>query len=294
VRYLESYALKVNVHKSFRYSKFRESCGADFYDGVDVKPIYAREMPWDNARDWTPSSLMSWCSTADQFYLRGQWYVCQFIRDMVSRIARCPIPRAREPGPGLVFRSLLFTTGLGWNRDLQCWKQRRIVFSPIKMKDEINDDYLAGLQKWGIHSHLREESARKRAASALLGRVADLPRTISDGASRSSCERRLALQKDVHLLSGFDPDSGGEASAWTLPLVGKCCEFFSESPFTSAEERRALQCDVGGRPARIYGAINPAHGPLYDSTDSGRGLDFVTSVKRGDFKSNRRWVSLHS
>lgn len=35
---LEAYGLKVNMHKSFRYGYFRESCGMDAYKGVEVTP----------------------------------------------------------------------------------------------------------------------------------------------------------------------------------------------------------------------------------------------------------------
>jgi len=41
---LESYGFKVNVHKSFWTGKFRESCGAEFYDGTDVSIVRVREL----------------------------------------------------------------------------------------------------------------------------------------------------------------------------------------------------------------------------------------------------------
>ena len=40
---LHAFGLKVNVNKSFASGKFRESCGVDAYDGVDVTPVRVRQ-----------------------------------------------------------------------------------------------------------------------------------------------------------------------------------------------------------------------------------------------------------
>lgn len=40
---LEYFGLKVNTSKSFDTGKFRESCGADWYDGLNVTPVYSRK-----------------------------------------------------------------------------------------------------------------------------------------------------------------------------------------------------------------------------------------------------------
>lgn len=45
---LAFFGFEINVSKSFHgMSPFRESCGADFYNGSDVRPIYLREDPRD-------------------------------------------------------------------------------------------------------------------------------------------------------------------------------------------------------------------------------------------------------
>lgn len=46
---LESVSLRVNKKKSFDGSYFRESCGADYYFGVNVTPIRLRKPPTDEA-----------------------------------------------------------------------------------------------------------------------------------------------------------------------------------------------------------------------------------------------------
>ncbi len=50
VELLETFGLKVNRSKSFSESHFRESCGAEFYDGHDVSIVRARKRLPDNRR----------------------------------------------------------------------------------------------------------------------------------------------------------------------------------------------------------------------------------------------------
>lgn len=136
--YLESYALRVNRSKTFSNSAFRESCGADFYNGTPVNPVYARmDCPADR-REWSPSHLMSWVATANLFYGRGQWIVAQAIRDMVDSIVPYTIPVSTVDSAGLAYDSVFQNTGVRYSKRLQQWRQRRMVFTPIKMKDDIH------------------------------------------------------------------------------------------------------------------------------------------------------------
>jgi len=48
---LEAFGFKVNSHKSFWTGKFRESCGKDYYDGVDVSYVKFRKQWPDDRRD---------------------------------------------------------------------------------------------------------------------------------------------------------------------------------------------------------------------------------------------------
>lgn len=42
---LKFYGFRLNLTKSFIVGRFRESCGADFFEGVGVRPYYLRELP---------------------------------------------------------------------------------------------------------------------------------------------------------------------------------------------------------------------------------------------------------
>jgi hypothetical protein len=51
IQLLEAFGLKVNRNKSFWTGKFRESCGGDYYNGVDVTPVRVRAMIPSSRKD---------------------------------------------------------------------------------------------------------------------------------------------------------------------------------------------------------------------------------------------------
>jgi len=65
VEALEVLHFKVNERKSFWTGKFRESCGVDSYDGVDVTPVY-----WKTFFNGRPESLASVVGTVNNLYNR--------------------------------------------------------------------------------------------------------------------------------------------------------------------------------------------------------------------------------
>lgn len=56
---LEYYGLKVNTKKSFVSGEFRESCGADWFRGVNVTPVYSRKPAVSRPTQAGASSLVS-------------------------------------------------------------------------------------------------------------------------------------------------------------------------------------------------------------------------------------------
>jgi hypothetical protein len=294
VNYLESYALKVNVNKSFKASAFRESCGADFYAGVPVNPVYARMVPHDDLRRWEADTVMSWNATADLFYQRGQWIVAQEIRDLLHRVVKRTIPRARKPGSGLFHLSFLFDTHCHYDSELHNWKQKRIVFSPVKRKDRIDGDEIACLNKWGITTHRRRSLGDRGTHGSFTRKPSwvyvggSSVQSIRDNSARlgskrpevdaSVCDSRVCGLQDrlsVHR------NSSGELSDLVEDSNTVC----------------AAGTDEGIPPSTgSFGSFVeewwPA--PLDHLTDDQVELDFLTSTKRGGFKSKRRWVSLTS
>ena len=290
VKYLESYALKVNINKSFKASAFRESCGADFYNGVPVNPVYARMEPHDDLRRWDAATVMSWNATADLFYQRGQWLVAQTIRDLLRRVVKRTIPRARKPGSGLYHLSFMFDTHCRYDNELHSWKQKRIVYDPVKRKDHIDGDEIACLNKWGIASYQKrpahpsaDYSFQRKPTWVYAGGGSTSVRDGSTGVG-SKCPQVDASKCDSSLCSISD---GLHPNGNSSHLVCSLAEISNGLCRTGTDE--------GSPPPREGFAAFleewwPA--PLDHLTDDPVVLDFLHSTKRGSFKSKSRWVSL--
>ncbi len=363
VRKLEAYGLRVNVNKSFRHSLFRESCGGDYYNGISVKPVYARQVPPDNVQRWTPEIVMAWVSTANQFYELGMWSTAQVIRNLVEDATRIRIPRSTvSRGAGIYFTSVMYTTNLRFNPDICGYEQKRLVYQPLKQKDDIDGDAIACLNKWGINSFSINDVDTDRSngmGRPLVTFVHSGIRTASISAGGSY------LPYDVDSLFGVKPSireiSYNHGYPWRIanavphvlcssarvdrkPKGGFLCLVpttpFVEMYMTSKtlwqswvrstsdiskeiSERILTQNSVisleGGNPfvspicvnrfetITKTGVVQRIHSsPLFAAnsraligvelpTDyDGSALDFRSSVKRGVFKSKRRWVSLIS
>ncbi len=284
VKYLESYALKVNVNKSFKDSSFRESCGADFFDGVPVNPVYAREWPHDDSRSWEANTVMSWNATADLFYQRGQWHVCQVIRDMLLGVVRCTIPRSRKPGSGLSHLSFMFDTNCHYDSKYHSWRQKRIVYDPIKRKDTIDGDHLACLNKWGLSNHrrgLRHPGTQFRLEHVPMD-AGVTTTTLPDG------------QRGV---GGIFPDVRDILPGESVCSILERLEAFSDQTDSASRLRddttgHLSGCAPSGSDSAQQHIEQSLHERLSYLTDSKISLDFQFSVKRGAFKSKRRWVNL--
>lgn len=153
---LSAYAFKVNAHKSFWNGKFRESCGMDAYNGTDVTPVYVRRMLPANRAD--SHGVASLVSLANQFYLKGLWGTCRFLRSVAEGLlGELPTmgiksfrylerviegryqPTRQSAGLGWIS----FSNGEsanGWNKHLQCFKSKRWVVHPVRRRDPLDGD----------------------------------------------------------------------------------------------------------------------------------------------------------
>lgn len=294
VHNLEAYGLKVNVSKSFRNSLFRESCGADFYNGVPVRPVYAREMAPDDARVWTASQVMSWEATANLFYAKNKWHVAQVIREMLEGVLRIPIPRSRSSnGDGLCFMSLIFDTNLRFNQDLYAYEQRRVVYIPLKRKDHIDGNAIACLNKWGsslgqmpqARSELRRLAWDFRCRGHRNGEPRDQTSFGNLGGSiRDVSGSLVRLEQDSENIPALPPRQ-------------------LEDVYPRDESDPARLVDGRGMGESEQGQLVSAslHTPTRSSERQWpgmnarlAGIDFQSSVKRDAFKSKRRWITMLS
>jgi hypothetical protein len=102
---LEAFGAKVNTTKSHWTGKFRESCGADFYDGVDVRPTrIRREIPVERGQ---VAEIVSWVETRDQFYQAGLWETARHIDELLEDVLTY-YPLVSSESPVLGRRSVAF------------------------------------------------------------------------------------------------------------------------------------------------------------------------------------------
>ncbi len=140
---LNAFALKVNDRKSFWTGKFRESCGVDAYDGVDVTPVYVRRMFPRSGQD--ASALVSAVSLSNQLYSKGYYRATRTIERLLKRFRAIPIVSETASCVGYVRPGRPLTVHR-YNRDLH----RAEVFGlvPVIKKRDDRIDGRSALMKW--------------------------------------------------------------------------------------------------------------------------------------------------
>jgi len=83
IKHLESFGLKVNRDKSCYNGLFRESCGMDAFNGVNVTPVRLRTL-WSTSP--SPESYTSWISYANSFYDKKYHNVYDYIVERLSLV----------------------------------------------------------------------------------------------------------------------------------------------------------------------------------------------------------------
>lgn len=132
---LELLDFKVNLSKSFWNGKFRESCGVDSYDGVNVTPVY-----WKQPNSGKPDSLASTVETSNNFYKK---FLLSTARCVASTIPRqLPAVAMRSGVFGLKTRTRELDNALRgrWNPSLQRVEFEVLTLSGSVLRTPVGDD----------------------------------------------------------------------------------------------------------------------------------------------------------
>ncbi len=78
---LQFLQLKVNLSKTFHKGKFRESCGMDAYDGVDVTPARIRAFSVNPSHE----VAISMQEGSNNFFKRGMWHTASWLQSYLRR-----------------------------------------------------------------------------------------------------------------------------------------------------------------------------------------------------------------
>jgi len=92
---LENFGFRVNSSKSFWTGKFRESCGRDYYSGVDVSVTRLRSGFPTSRR--CVREIVSTLSTRNQLYQAGLWRSAHYLDTILGRFI--PLPYVSETSP---------------------------------------------------------------------------------------------------------------------------------------------------------------------------------------------------
>jgi len=135
--YLQKYNCKINHNKTFYSGKFRESCGVDAYDGFEVTPTYLRYLPPKNRQQ--ASHIISWCETANQFYLKGYWHTAQYMYNRIEQVIGV-LPYVSPDSEALGRVSYMgFRTVQRWNSTLHRFEVKAWCPTPVYYTDELDD-----------------------------------------------------------------------------------------------------------------------------------------------------------
>jgi len=160
---LEAFGLKVNRDKSFHTGFFRESCGGDYYRGVDVTPLYVRQ--WDDTGQLNdPVMRVAQVALSNSFYMKGLWNACDYLRtELVRRMGR--IPYSRVPIGIIHFASFIRSDNLSWDSNLHGYRVKGISLVPKRVVDSPTS--LAGnlIGTFGDRYHADSRSAFKQFCS---------------------------------------------------------------------------------------------------------------------------------
>jgi hypothetical protein len=155
---LELFGLKVNPHKSFWTGKFRESCGRDYYSGVDVTPVYMKRKIPGHLAD--VQGVVSTVSSANQFYWIGFWKTARLLRGEVEHLTG-ELPSLSKRTQAMGWQSYSNAESFhAWDSNYQRPKLRCLVAVPRRRVDPLEGDpaLLKCLRLIGVESspeHLR-------------------------------------------------------------------------------------------------------------------------------------------
>jgi hypothetical protein len=78
---MPKFGMKLNYEKSFLSGRFRESCGIHAYNGMDITPVYVKNVP--KSDDLT--ALQSMLANESDFYKKGFYSTAEFLRNLLCK-----------------------------------------------------------------------------------------------------------------------------------------------------------------------------------------------------------------
>lgn len=146
VRALVAAGLVPNVTKTFRLGSFRESCGVDAFDGIDVTPFRARR-----AQVASVSDAVSWCDLAKRLRRNGWLHSASFIYSQVNSWLRSCfgryLPLCNNFDAQGIFeyvmdaRTVILYGRIRFDRAIQEWQSEYLPVHSLSIEVRVGDWY---------------------------------------------------------------------------------------------------------------------------------------------------------
>lgn len=127
IEMLREIGFKTNRDKTFICGPFRESCGSDWYDGQDVRPVHLDE-PFTDLRSVFAFHNSTYKNRRSENFFTE---VREFLRSSAGGRYMRP---GREPGDTCYSVPLdlaMGSTGCTWNREAQTWQWLEVLSLPV-------------------------------------------------------------------------------------------------------------------------------------------------------------------
>lgn len=197
VKLLSFLGFRVNLDKSFAEGPFRESCGGNFYSGVDVTPFYLREHP--KGKPFKCHLVNGLLSVGVPYGALWEW--CKKYIEL-NRLPIIPFSDSTTAGVHIDVHSAYERRLIRTNRRSSNWIPMVRAFVACSRADD--DFSVRSLLLWALRKHTSSQEV-----STEIYR----PTITSKGASASSLKYK---RKWVH---------------WNPPVVGAPCALFMRAGF---------------------------------------------------------------
>lgn len=131
----------VNSNKTFLEGPFRESCGADWYNGVDVRPFILDFELNELSSLFKILNLSKRSPLTTMFFSGVEPYLKGLIPDNL-RFWR-PLAGPSDTAVTVERDEFMSSPFAKWSRDLQCWEWTELIHRPVVDRSEMRDSDLS-------------------------------------------------------------------------------------------------------------------------------------------------------
>jgi len=137
VKWLHDVGLKVNVKKSFLEGNFRESCGIEAYNGVDITPLYIRYWPHQIAE--SPNVCAHLVSLSNHLWMQGLYSVSNYLKEKVEEHLGSALPLVSSQSGSFGWHSRQDAVAPHkWCRRTHQFLTRTFALKPVKTRDRLS------------------------------------------------------------------------------------------------------------------------------------------------------------